>query len=299
MKKFRRYLYCLAAKIFFNVVQVLPYAFSVKIGGYLGALGYYLIRRARRETLENLRASLKGLDEDEIRRIGRRVFVNQGKNAFELFSFPKLRREDLDKLIEIENKKVFEEALARGKGVLIASAHCGNWEMMGAGLAHLGFPINVIAKKIYLEALNDILVGLRESKGVKVILRSASDSAREILRSLRHNEAIGILIDQDTAVSGVFVDFFSRPAWTPGGLAAIALKTGAGVILALDVRLPDDRHRITIKGPIEMIKSGDKDKDVLENTRIITGMIESHISQYPEQWVWMHKRWKTQKDSDA
>lgn len=299
MKKFRRYLYYLTAKVFFGLVQILPYRVSVRIGGALGWLGYYLVGKARNDTLSNLRASFRDKSEQEIKAVARKVFINQGKNAFELFSFPKLKGKDMDKLIDIENKQAFSEALLAGKGVLIASAHCGNWEMMGAGLSHHGFPINVIARRIYIEGLNDILVGLRESKGVKVILRSSKDSARDILRALRQNEAIGILIDQDTDVSGVFVDFFSRPAWTPVGVAAIAMKTGSKVILALDTRLPDDRHRIVIRGPIEFKKTGDKQRDVFEYTKIISDMIESHIKAYPEQWVWMHNRWKTKQKVDS
>jgi KDO2-lipid IV(A) lauroyltransferase len=115
-----------------------------------------------------------------------------------------------------------------------------------------------------------------------------------MLRSLRHNEAIGMLIDQDTDVPGVFVDFFGRPAWTPSGLAALALRTNAAVVLALDCRLPDDHHEVVVKGPIELIRTGNKDNDILENTRRISLMIEEHIRAYPDQWVWFHERWKTQ-----
>ena len=98
----------------------------------------------------------------------------------------------------------------------------------------------------------------------------------------------------DDCIPGVFADFFSRPAWTPSGLAAIALKTGAAVIVALDTRLPDDTHEVSITGPLELSVSGDKDRDVRENTQMITGLIEDHIRRNPSQWVWMHERWKTQ-----
>ena len=104
-----------------------------------------------------------------------------------------------------------------------------------------------------------------------------------------------MLIDQDTQVPGVFVNFFSRQAWTPSGLASIALKTDAQVVLALDTRLPDDSHKAIITGPIELVRTGDHEKDVLENTGMITKLIEEHIRAYPGQWVWMHERWKTQK----
>ena len=102
-----------------------------------------------------------------------------------------------------------------------------------------------------------------------------------------------MLIDQDTDVPGVFVDFFSRPAWTPSGLAVLALKTGASVVLALDVRLENDKHTPILAGPIEMKRTDNLDRDVLDNTQAITELIEEHIRKYPSQWVWMHERWKT------
>lgn len=274
---------------------MMPLRLAVTCGGLLGFVAYYCVAQARRDVLNGLAASFPDWSDVTRRRIGREVFVNQGKNAFELFSFPRLSKDDILRLAPIENRPAFDAALARAKGVLIAGAHCGNWEFMGASLAQAGYPINVIARRIYIEQLNDMLVGYRTSKGEKVILRSDASSAREMLRSLRHNESIGMLIDQDTDVPGVFVDFFGRKAWTPSGLATLALRTGAAVILALDVRMPDDTHRVQLSGPIELTKTGNMDTDVLSNTQRISDMIEQHIRRYPAQWVWMHRRWKTQE----
>ena len=176
----------------------------------------------------------------------------------------------------------------------MASAHCASWELLGAALSARGFTINVIAKRVYIERLNQMLLDLRSSKGLKIIFRSDSDSAKKMLKALRSGETLALLIDQDTEVPGVFVDFFSRPAWTPSGLAVMALKTGAPVIVALDTRLPDDTHRVVVTGPLELVRTGDHDRDVLENTAVITKIIEGHIRKNPSQWVWMHERWKTQ-----
>lgn len=282
--------------LFSKAVLILPYKLAVKFGGLLGFAAYYLIKDAREITFNNLRLCFSEKNDDEIRKISKEVFVNQGKNLFELFSFPKITKEKLLEMVKIRNKEGMTKALSFGKGVLIASAHCGNWEIMGSCLSQSGFPINVIAKRIYIEGLNNMLVNFRESKGEKVILRSDKSSAKEMLRSLRNNEAIGMLIDQDTEVAGCFVDFFSRPAWTPSGLATLALRTGASVVIALDVRLDNDRHECVITGPLELTKTDDNDKDVLNNTQYITKLIENHIRKYPSQWVWMHKRWKTRSD---
>jgi len=296
VKKIIRKLYYLTTLLFFNAVRLLPLSFAVKLGGALGAFAYHLIGKSRTITEENLRKSFPEKSDDEIRKIAREVFVNQGKNAFELFCFPNITPEKLKNLISIENEEGFVKAVASDKGVLLASDHCGNWELMGAKLAQneFGTVINVIARRIYIEGLNRLLVDLRNSKGYKVILRSGNDTAKKMLKALKSKEALAMLIDQDTEVPGVFVDFFDRPAWTPSGLAVIALRMGVPIIVTLDVRMPDDSHKVIITGPLEMIKTGDHDKDVIENTKAVTKVIENHIRKYPSQWVWMHERWKTQ-----
>lgn len=293
MVPLRRKLYVAGAVVLARLIRLMPYRTAVGVGGGLGWLAYYLVRKSRVIAQRQIAAAFPEKPAGEVRRIARAVFVNQGKNAFELFSFPALTSRALRRIVRIENRAAFEHALADGKGVLIAGAHCGNWEMMGAGLADAGFPINVIAKRIYLEGLNDLLVGLREEKRMHVILRSDDGSARQILRALKHNESVALLIDQDTSVQGVFVPFFGRPSWTPAGLASLSLRTGAAVILALDVREPGDTHRVVLSGPFAFDRTGDEQADIVSATARVTALIEEHIRKYPDQWVWMHERWKT------
>ena len=289
-----REFYYQAAVFFKQVVIMLPYHSAIMVGGLLGALSYYAIPKARRIAIENLSLSFPEKSDDEIRTIARESFINQGKNLFEVFSFPALSESDFRGIVEIENKDVLKRALARGKGVILAGAHCGNWEILGVGLVQCGFPLSVMARRIYIEKLNQMLLGFRTSKGIKIILRSGKESARQILRCIRGNEIMGLLIDQDTAVPGGFVDFFGRPAWTPSGLVTLALKTEATVVLALDRRVRGDKHKGSVIGPLVMVRTGDEKKDVLVNTQFVTRLIEAHIRKYPEQWVWMHQRWKTQ-----
>ena len=277
----------------------MPYSFAVKCGGWLGTASYYVAGKARRIAEQNLSRSYPDKTRKEICETARKVFCNQGKNLFELFSFPKLDKKDFERLVTFETRGNLEKAMQAGKGVFLASAHCGNWEIMGAALSLTGFPINVIARRVYIEGLNRMLVGFRSSKGVKVILRSGRESAREILRSVRQKECIGILIDQDTSVPGVFVDFFGRQAWTPSGLASLALRTGAAVVMALDMRMPGDTHKIILSEPVKLEVTGDTEKDIAVNTQAISRMIEAHIRLCPDQWVWMHERWKTRPQVPA
>ncbi len=295
IKKVIRQGYFAAAAAAAMVVRLLPYRFAVAAGGALGLLAYYAAVKAKEDTQAHLKKAFPDMPGPERRAMAREVFVNQGKNLFELFSFPKTGPAEFARIVTIENRDAFRKAFDEGKGVLILSAHCGNWEIMAAALAAEGIPLNVIARRIYIEGLNRMLVGYREQKGVKVILRSGRESARDMLRSLRHNEAVGLLIDQDTDVQSVFVDFFGAAAWTPSGLAALALRTGAPVVAAFDVREKDDRHTVKLSGPLELKRTGDQESDIVINTQAFTRLIEDHIRKYPAQWVWMHRRWKTRE----
>ncbi|MFH1369272.1 MAG: lysophospholipid acyltransferase family protein [Elusimicrobiota bacterium] len=299
MKKIRRNIYYILALIFSKFVLFLPYKLAVMTGAILGNIAYHLVSKSRRITEDNIARSFPGKNVNEIKELAKKVFENQGKNLFELFSFPKLNASEIKNIVRIENREAIDSCFKKGKGILVASAHCGNWEMIGASFAASGMPMNAIAKRIYIEGLNDLLVSYRNKVGFKVILRSGRSAARDMLRSLRHNECLGILLDQDTAVPGVFVDFFGRPAWTPSGLATLAFKTGASVVLVVDIRLPDERHTVKVIGPIEVKGTGDIQKDIMRLTQQITSMTEEHIREYPDQWVWMHERWKTCPAQDA
>ncbi len=299
MKRIIRQFYFYGAWLFAKLVLLLPFRLAVKTGGALGLLGYYAAAKARKTAIENISRAFPEMSPDTIRAVAKEVFVNQGKNAFELFSYPRLSETKLLSLASVENAEALKKAFATGNGVLIASAHCGNWEILGAALAASGYKINVIAKRIYIEGLNNMLVGFRESKQVKVILRSEPSTARQMLRALHNNESIGMLIDQDTAVPGVFVPFFGKDAYTPSGMASLAVKTGAAVVLALDVRNPDESHTVKIWGPIEPHLSGNEENDILELTKEVSARTEEHIRLHPGQWVWMHERWKTQRQSEV
>ncbi|MFH1379003.1 MAG: lysophospholipid acyltransferase family protein [bacterium] len=281
--------------IFFKTVRYLPFSCASDLGSIAGGCVYYLPLPARRIALTNLKRAFPDKAESEIKTIARNAFRNQGRNLFELFTFEKLTKTFIDEHILFEGKKSLEEAFRKGKGILYLCAHFGNWELMGAGLSLWGYPINVIARKIYINEINNMLVHLRNSAGVQVILRSEPQSAKKILRALKRNEVIGMLIDQDARVPGVMVNFFGIPACTPSGLAALAVKSSAAVVSGFLIR-NKHKHRLEITGPLEVINTGNYENDILQNTQNFTNIIEKYIRMYPEQWVWMHERWKTIKN---
>ncbi len=298
MKKYIRKCYYYAAYLFSKLVLVLPYKFSVGfLSDLLGGLAYYAVGDARKKARKHLTMCFSDKTKQEIDKIIKTIFKYEAKNFFELLNFPKVSDEFFDSVafMEKNQQEIFSKLLERKKGILALSAHCGNWEILAAGVAK-HFPLNVIAKKIYIDELNDMLVKYRNMKNVKVILRSEKASARKMIKALKDNEIIAMLIDQDTSVQSVFVDFFGKPASTPLGLASLALKTGTPVVLAVDKRLPDYKHKFVISDEIIPPEStGDFDTDVKNFTAKLTKCLENFIRENPEQWVWFHERWKTKQ----
>lgn len=296
LKKIRRRFYYYGAFAASKMIFILPYRFSVtSVSNAAGTLAYFFAVGARIKAKKNLRACFPEKTKKEINAITKNVFINQAKNFFELANFPRMDSSFLKSISSIENSHLIKEGIKKRKGILFVSAHTGNWEITAAAVADMGVAVNVVAKKIYIEELNGMLVGYRNGKNVHVILRDAPDTGRKLLRALKRGEIIAMLIDQDTNVPGVFVDFFGRKAWTPSGLAVLALKTGAEVLVGVDQRLDKFGHKTVVSGPLTIEPSGDFDKDVVALTQKASSVLEEHIRKYPEQWVWFHERWKTQK----
>ncbi len=298
MKKFRRKCYFYAAWLFSKLVLILPYSFSVKfLAPCIGKVAYYVIFDARNKAKKHLTMCFPEKSEKEVSEIIKTVFVYEAKNFFEMLNFPKMSERFFNSVACMDDaqKDIYNRMLAKKKGLLVLSGHCGNWEMLAAGVAK-HFPVNVIAKKIYIDELNDMLVNYRNMMKEKVILRSELSSARKMIKALRNNEVIAMLIDQDTSVQSVFVPFFGMPASTPLGLASLALKTGTPVIMSVDKRLPGDKHQFVISDEIVPPETtGDFDTDVVNFTAKLTKYLEDFIKENPEQWVWFHERWKTKQ----
>jgi KDO2-lipid IV(A) lauroyltransferase len=294
LKKIRRKIYYYGAYFFSRLVLILPYKFS---GGFLsslfGNISYYVAIAGVRSSRKNLKKCFPQNSDKDINITVKKVFCLESKNFFELINFPRMNSNFIKSIAFVEKIDTIQESFKKGKGILFASAHTGNWEIAAAAMAERGIPLNVIAKKIYIDGLNNMLVGYRNSKNVKVILRESSDSGIKLLRALKRGETIAMLIDQDVDVPGVFVDFFGQKAWTPSGLAVLALKTSADAYVVFDQRIDDYRHKTVVNGPININKTGNFEKDIKSLTQEVTSILEEHIKKYPEQWVWFHDRWKT------
>ena len=171
-------------------------------------------------------------------------------------------------------------------------AHFGNWELEAVAVSLLLKPLVVIYRPLDSTILDNLVLRVRSSTGNTPVPKERA--MRQMLKSLKNNEILGILIDQNVAwQEGVFVDFFGRPACTTDGLALLALHTEAPVIPAYMVRLSNGKYRLVVGQEVEVVRTGEKKADVMKNTQVFTKIIEETVRKYPDQWIWVHQRWKT------
>jgi KDO2-lipid IV(A) lauroyltransferase len=269
-----------------------------KLGRWVGRSFFYLSPRHRRIALSNLsRAFGSEIRGDDRWRIGLSSFENMGLTFLETLHFPALGAEGLRNRIEIEGLECLTKAVAKNKGVLILTAHFGNWEFLSLTLGLMGFSGGAIIRPFDFKPFDEYISFIRTSTGVRLIPKNRS--MRKVLTALKNGEMMGILLDQNTILrEGVFVDFFGHRACTDKGLALLALKSGAPVIPLFCLRLGNGRYRIVIQPEVELQRNGDKTKEVENNTAAFTRVIEDMIRTYPEQWLWIHQRWK-QKPYDS
>jgi KDO2-lipid IV(A) lauroyltransferase len=287
------YCYVFTAKCIGQCIARLPRKLALFIGVYLATAVFLLSDREKDKACKHLAQSL-GIGQPMVGRLVRRSFQNIGKNLMEFMQLPRMSPETLHQLVTLEGREHIDKALAQGRGAIILTAHFGNWELLGASILAHGYTIRGITRELRSKRLDAIVSSYREKVGWQGIDRDGS--VREVLRCLNRNELIAILADVDTRTRGIFVDFFGKPAYTPYSPVAFALKTGAAILPTFIVRQQDNSHRAIIEAPLTLQQSGDKEVDLLVNTQQFTKVIESYIRRYPEQWIWMHERWKTQPE---
>ena len=273
-------------------VRPLPLPVAQVLGRLVGYAAYALLGRYRRLTWAHLREAFgPRLSETIQRRIAQRVFVNLGKTALEWFVIERLSPARIRRLVEVQGLSHLRRSLAQGRGVLAVSAHFGNWELLAIALASLGFEGGVLARRLRYPEYERFLRTLRARKGVATYARG---SLKDVAGVLRTNQIIGMMPDQDLdSLEGVFVEFFDRPAYTPVGPAALALMTGAPIIPCFIIRI-GRRFRVVMEEPIPIPRSEDRARALVEITQAWSRVVESYIRGYPDHWVWMHRRWKTQ-----
>ena len=292
--KLRRYFIYYIGRAVAFIFTIIPLKVGLAIASTLGTFVYYILPRYRQLTIDNLRFAFGNeKSEDELKGIAKRVFQNLGKNAVELVNLPKFNKARMDKFVRFRNRERLDKAYEKGKGIIVLTAHFGSWELMAAALRENNCPGVTIGRRIYFKKYDDFLNKLRKSRDVEVIYRD--ESPRKMLKTLKANWIVGIVADQDVdSVDGVFVNFFGRLAYTPSGPVALAKASGA-VLLPVFIIREGDWHTIAIDEPVELRDTGNKESDLIYNTQKWSNVVESYIRRYPDQWVWMHRRWKTKK----
>ncbi|MFH1478956.1 MAG: lysophospholipid acyltransferase family protein [Candidatus Omnitrophota bacterium] len=277
------------------VIRILPLRFALFVGKFLGKISFYLLKKERDTALKNLDIAYgdsKSLEEKNA--LIRKVFENLGKNLIEIVSLPKFNASNIDKYISCRGIEVIEDFLNKGKGGIALSAHFGNWELMAHYFGIKGYSVNVVARRVRMEEFERFLVSIRKRNNVNVLYRDGS--IKDILALLKKNQFIGIMPDQDMdSVSGVFVDFFGKKAFTPNGPAILHSLIKSPIIPCFMIR-KGFGHEICIDRELRLASTDNKEKDILDNTAKYTKIIESYIRNNPEQWVWFHDRWKTRPD---
>lgn len=289
-KWFNRLFLIVTTKVLWLLSRIIPYRIGVRAGGCLGFTAYYLLARGRKRAIENLSSVFTDKDDRWIRRTARDNYVHLGKAMLE---FMLMRSSLLDKMFILRGFENLQKAHEQGRGVIFVTGHIGSWEVMGVALS-AAFPLSGVAAPIEPKAVNDLILRLRFGLGGTVILRGRAGAARELIRIFKENRVLAILIDQDTDVEGAYVDFMGRPAWTPIAAAQMAIRFNAPVVFGYTHREDDNRHTITVEGPIDLVRTGDDEKDIIANTAVFTKKLENAIMKHPEQWVWMHRRWRRQ-----
>ncbi|HYH45816.1 MAG TPA: lysophospholipid acyltransferase family protein [Thermoanaerobaculia bacterium] len=259
-----------------------------RAGAALGRLGWHLAGRDRRRTLDHLALALPELPEPARLALGRACFRHLGTTLAECLHLLRRGRPAVLAHVSVEGWEEVESARAAGRPVLILTGHCGNWELLAAAINLRGLGMAVVARPLDDPGLQAMLADLRARFGTPTIARGSEGAARQLLATLRTGGALGMLIDQDTKVEGVWVPFLGRPAFTPVGAAKIALRQGAAVIPAFIERLSDGSHRAAFHPALEL------PDDPETATEVMSRAIEEQVRRVPEQWVWLHRRWRRQ-----
>lgn len=281
----------LIAQAFF-LLGMIPGRIAYRLANALGRIWFVLDRRHRQVAVANLtRAFGDRMPPVEIRGLARHVFCNLSRILFEIGWALHLKDSDIRKHFRFTGMHHLHAATRQKRGVLVLTAHIGNWELLLAVAGRIGLPISAIYRPFDFAPLDRFFNELRSQNGAKLFPKKGS--MRKVLRSLKNNELVGILLDQNTGVfGGVFADFFGAPASTSKGLALLARQTGAPVIPMFLVR-EQGRFRVECGRELPALRTRDRTKDIETCTRQYNRVIEEVIRRYPEQWFWVHRRWKT------
>ncbi|HET7892696.1 MAG TPA: lysophospholipid acyltransferase family protein [Candidatus Sulfotelmatobacter sp.] len=292
----RRKLEYAAAWPFIKILGLMPRPLSRAFAIVIAQVVYLLHFRLRQVGMRNLAMVFPEKSLAERRRILRGVFTSLGRQLAELCQFPRYTPENVDQVVVYDGLENYERAFAQGKGVLFLTAHFGGWELSAFAHSLHGHWLHVVMRPMDNEYLDRLLQSYRTMHGNKTV--NKDDFVRGLLAAMRAGETVGILMDTNmTPPQGIFVDFFGIPACTASGLARIALRTDAAVVPGFTIWDPAlKKYRLRFDPALELIRTGHLEADIAANTQTFTRVIEDYVRNYPDQWLWVHRRWKTRPE---
>lgn len=293
MRRETRYrLEAAAARLTSALVRRLSRGVALALGRAAGRLWGALDRRHRLIVVENLRSAFPDWDAARRESIARGVYAHFGAVMFDLLWMEGRPSAELLRLVEVEGGENVHAAAARGKGALLCAAHIGNWELHGSAHAATFGPMSVVARPLDNPSLDARLVALRAATGNTIIYKRKALAT--VLRELRSGRVVAMLLDQNVLENdGIFVEFFGRPAATTTVAAALALKTGCVLVPVWTELRKDGRYVLRYEPALEVRHHADRDAEIARITQAIARRAEEWIRRTPEQWLWMHRRWKT------
>jgi Kdo2-lipid IVA lauroyltransferase/acyltransferase len=295
----RRKLEYAAAWPFIKALGILPRPLSRAFAIALAQTFYLLHVRLRRVGMRNLELAFPEKSIAERKRILRGVFTSLGRELAEVCQFPKYTRENVDQVVVYDGLENYERAYSRGKGVLFLTAHFGAWELSAFAHSLHGHWLHIVMRPMDNVYLDRLIQSYRTMHGNKTVAKD--DFVRGLLAAMKCGETVGILMDTNmTPPQGVFVNFFGIPACTASGLARIALRTDAAVVPGFTIWDESiGKYRLRFDPALALIRTGDLEADIVANTQQFTKGIEEYVRKYPDQWLWVHRRWKTRPEGET
>ena len=276
-----------------KTLSALPRRAARGLAASVAGLLFSLQPKLKKTADFNLRLAFPDWSDSRRKDATRKMVRNLGWMAAEFARIPRLTKENIVRVVTLENHENFLEGQTRGKGVIYLTGHIGAWELSSFAHALYGYPLHYMARPLDNKRIDTLVNQYRCASGNRPIFKN--ESARVMLKILKDSGTVGILADQNTLpAEGVFVNFFGKSACTTTGIARVALHTDAAVVPGYaywDESI--QKYRLRFEPPVELIRTGDAERDVVENTQLFTNIIEEIIRKHPDQWVWVHQRWKT------
>lgn len=292
MKNLRYLLEYIFFKIIANFLRFLPRGGVLSLGSWAGDFIYYCVPIRKNIMVSHLQQAFPEKKPEEIYQIARNAYRSLAMNSFEHLCLPYLSKEGLISVVDMHNEELLQKGFERGKGIIFVGGHFGNWEYFGGAVSAKGYPIGYVVANIGNPYIDRMVNRHRKKTGIDILEKGMT--MRGILKALRGNRSLAMLMDQDAGNTGTFVNFFGRPCSAPKGPAIFALKTGATVLYVSSARQEDGRLKAVFEEVEVDYEAGPSEENINALMQRATEMLEASVREYPGQWFWMHRRWKTQ-----